>query len=458
MPVKKMQKRLFGTNGVRGVVGKDLTPELVMVIGQSLGSMRKGRIAVGRDTRTSGEMFIRALKAGLLSVGCDVVDCGVLPTPALQYIIKEEFAAGAMITASHNPPEYNGVKIIEPDGTEMGDEETVKLEEKIFSRAFTVEPWDRTGKETQGYELLTTYITATTRAFPEKLGNGMTVVVDPGSGPACLTTPRILTDLGCRVLTINAIMDGTFPGRLPEPSVEGLKNCAALVTGSGAAFGVAHDGDADRAVFIDEKGRFVEENLQFALIARHICRQKKGIVVTPVSTGQVAEDVIKKEQSSVEYTPVGSIYVARTMRSLIDQGKPVIFGGEGNGGLIFPEHQFCRDGGMTAAMMVSILASTGKKLSELVDELPPRTIIKEKIVTQKGAEIIANLKSAYSSLKPDETDGVKIFRNESWALIRASGTEPIIRVIIDSPSPKDGQAFHTEIMNKIRTVVNYGGP
>lgn len=452
MPVKKMQKRLFGTNGVRGVVGKDLTPELVMVIGQSLGSMRKGRIAVGRDTRTSGEMFIRALKAGLLSVGCDVVDCGILPTPALQYIVKGEFAAGAMITASHNPPEYNGVKIIEPDGTEMGDEETIQLEEKIFDRAFSVEPWDRTGKETQEPGLLANYITAITGSFPGKPGNGMTVVVDPGSGPACLTTPRILTDLGCRVLTINAVMDGTFPGRLPEPSAEGLRNCAALVTASGAAFGVAHDGDADRAVFIDEKGRFVEENLQFALIARHICRQKKGIVVTPVSTGQVAEEVIIEEHSSVEYTPVGSIYVARTMRSLIDQGKPVIFGGEGNGGLIFPEHQFCRDGGMTAAMMVSLLASTGKKLSALVDELPPRTIIKEKIVTQKGAEIIGNLKSAFSHGKTDETDGIKIFRNGSWALIRASGTEPIIRVIIDSPSQKDGQAFHAEIMNNVRKV------
>ena len=458
MPVKKMQKRLFGTNGVRGVVGKDLTPELVMVIGQSLGSMRKGRIAVGRDTRTSGEMFVRALKAGLLSVGCDVVDCGILPTPALQYIVKEEFAAGAMITASHNPPEYNGVKIIEPDGTEMGDEETIKLEEKIFNRVFSVEPWDRTGKETQEPGLLTNYITAITGSFPGKPGTGMTVVVDPGSGPACLTTPRILTDLGCRVLTINAIMDGTFPGRLPEPSIEGLKNCAALVTGSGAAFGVAHDGDADRAVFIDEKGRFVEENLQFALIARHICRQKTGIVVTPVSTGQVAEDVVKEEHSSIEYTPVGSIYVARTMRSLIDRGKPVIFGGEGNGGLIFPEHQFCRDGGMTAAMMVSLLASTGKKLSELIDELPPRTIIKEKIVTQKGAEIIRSLKSAYSSEKIDETDGVKISRSGSWALIRASGTEPIIRVIIDSLSPEDGQAFHTEIMNCIRKVVDSGEP
>ena len=336
MTVKKIQKRLFGTNGVRGVVGKDLTPELVMVIGQSLGTLRKGRIAVGRDTRTSGDMFVKALKSGLLSVGCDVVDCGILPTPALQYIVKGEYDGGAMITASHNPPEYNGVKIIEPDGTEMGDDETIKLEQLIFDRSFSIEPWDRTGKEIQSPELIENYIQAIVGSFPGKPGSGMTVVADPGSGPACLTTPRILTDMGCRVITINGIMDGTFPGRLPEPSAEGLKNCAALVTGSGAAFGVAHDGDADRAVFIDEQGRFVEENQQFALIARHICHLKKGIVVTPVSTGQIVECVVNQENCSIEYTPVGSIYVARTMRSLIEQGKPVVFGGEGNGGADFP--------------------------------------------------------------------------------------------------------------------------
>lgn len=453
MAVKKMQKRLFGTNGVRGVVGKDLTPELVMAIGQSLGSLRKGRIAVGRDTRTSGDMFVKALKAGLMSVGCDVVDCGVLPTPALQYIVRGEFAAGAMITASHNPPEYNGVKIIEPDGTEMGDEETVLLEEKIFSRSFSVEPWDRTGRETLEPERLEKYITAITGAFPTGLGEGMTVVADPGSGPACLTTPRILTDMGCKVLTINGIMDGTFPGRLPEPSPEGLRNCAALVSGSGASFGVAHDGDADRAVFIDENGRFVEENLQFALIARYICQQKKGIVVTPVSTGQVGEIVVREENCSVEYTPVGSIYVARTMRSLLDQGKPVIFGGEGNGGLIFPDHQFCRDGGMTAAMMVSLLASTGKKLSELVDQLPPRVIIKEKIATQKGPQILETLRTAYSASKTNETDGLKIYMNGTWALVRASGTEPIIRVIIDSDSAEHGKALFTEIMDVINRII-----
>ena len=453
MTIKKIQKRLFGTNGVRGVVGKDLTPELVMTIGQSLGSMRKGKIAVGRDTRTSGEMFVKALKSGLLSVGCDVVDCGIMPTPALQYIVKGNFDGGAMITASHNPPEYNGVKIIEPDGTEMGDEETVKLEQLIFDRSFLIEPWDRTGKEIQSPERIEEYIKAIISSFPGSPGNGMTVVADPGSGPACLTTPRILTAMGCKVITINGIMDGTFPGRLPEPSAEGLKNCSALVVGSGAAFGVAHDGDADRAVFIDEQGRYIEENQQFALIAQHICHYKKGIVVTPVSTGQIVESVVNAENCSIVYTPVGSIYVARTMLSLIEQGKPVVFGGEGNGGLIFPDHQFCRDGGMTAAMMVFLLASTGKKLSELVDQLPKRVLIKDKIATNAGQEILEYLKSMYSREKIDETDGVKIYKENTWALIRASGTEPIIRIIIDSDTEKNGIGFFNDLNGHINKIL-----
>ena len=187
--------------------------------------------------------------------------------------------------------------------------------------------------------------------------------------------------MGCNVITINCILDGTFPGRLPEPSEEGLRNLSSLVISCGAAFGIAHDGDADRAVFIDEKGQFVEENQEFAIVAQYICRQSKGTIVTPVSTGQIVEMVAKKENCSITFTPVGSIYVARTMLSLIDQGERVIFGGEGNGGLIFPNHQFCRDGGMSAAMMVFILASTGKKLSELVKQLPKRHIIKDKIST-----------------------------------------------------------------------------
>ena len=203
----------------------------------------------------------------------------------------------------------------------------------------------------------------------------MTVVVDPGSGPACLTTSPILTRMGCKVITINAVMDGTFPGRMPEPSVEGLRNLAELVISSGAAFGVAHDGDADRAVFIDNQGHFVEENQEFALVTRHICSQDPGIIVTPVSTGQIVELVAQKENSEVIYTPVGSIYVAREMRALIENGKKIVFGGEGNGGLIFPKHQFCRDGGMTAATMVAILATRKMSLTRIIEQLPVRHII-----------------------------------------------------------------------------------
>jgi phosphomannomutase / phosphoglucomutase len=452
MTSQKIEKALFGTNGVRGVFGKDLTPELVVSIGQAFGSMRKGCIGVGRDTRTSGDTLVNAAKAGLLAMGCDVVDCGILPTPALQYLVREHFDGGVMITASHNPPEYNGVKIIEPDGTEMGDEETIKLEQILFSRSFTPVPWDKTGRETKSPDLLNEYIQAIVNHFPKKIGNGMTVVVDPGSGPACLTTSRILTDMGCNVISVNGVMDGTFPGRMPEPTVEGLRNLAAIVVSSNAAFGVAHDGDADRAVFIDNRGQFVEENQEFALVARQICQESKGIIVTPVSTGQIVQLVAEMEQSEVIYTPVGSIYVARAMRSLLEQGKKIVFGGEGNGGLIFPTHQFCRDGGMTAAMMVAILVKTKKTLSEVVSQLPYRHIIKDKITTPHGMKILAVLKTTYSQEVTDHTDGLKIFRNNTWGLVRASGTEPIIRIIVDADSEEHCSELHHELLSQILKV------
>jgi phosphomannomutase / phosphoglucomutase len=453
MTAQKKKKRLFGTNGVRGIAGKDMTPELVFSIGMALGRMRKGHIAVGRDTRTSGETLGKALKAGLLATGCDVDDCGILPTPALQYLVRDGYAGGAMITASHNPPEYNGVKIIEPDGTEMGDDETLQLEELIFGPAQEVTSWEKVGKETQVYHLLDRYIEGIIRHFPGSPGKGMVVVVDPGSGPACITTQKILEGLGCRVFTVNGVMDGTFPGRLPEPSAEGLKNLADLVVSSGASLGIAHDGDADRAVFIDEKGQFVEENAEFALVVQAICRQKKGIIVTPVSSGQVVEETARRGGSTVRYTPVGSIYVARTMRTLLKDGEPVIFGGEGNGGLIFPDHQFCRDGGMTAAMMVSLLATSGKKLSELVCQLPERHIIKDKIAAKKGAEVLAALPRFYPDSRIDLTDGVKIFQKDSWALVRGSGTEPIIRIIIDAKSPSEGTALYRDLKSRLNSLM-----
>jgi phosphomannomutase/phosphoglucomutase len=454
MQTTKFQKRLFGTNGVRGIVGKDLPPDLIVTIGEAFGTMRKGCIAVGRDTRTSGDTLVKAIKSGLLATGCDVVDCGILPTPALQYIVKGRFAGGAMITASHNPPEYNGVKIIEADGTEMGDEETLKLEQLIFDRSFSPRRWKHIGHEVNAPHLIRKYIRAIIHHFPRNIGSKMTVVVDPGYGPSYLTTPHILIGMGCRVLTLHGLPDGTFPARLPEPSSEGLKGLAELVVSSKAAFGIAHDGDADRAVFVDENGKFIEENEEFALMASYICQQEKGAVVTPVSTSLMVEKAAKNENCTITYTPVGSIYVARTMRSLIDNGKTVVFGGEGNGGLIFPRHQFCRDGGMTAAMMVNILASTGDQLSSLIRRIPKRTIIKDKVTTSRGTEVLESLKKEYSHDLLDLTDGVKILREDSWTLVRVSGTEPVIRIIVDADSYDFSKEFHKEVMDFIHEITD----
>lgn len=453
MTAEKLQKRLFGTNGVRGIVGKDMTPDLVLSIGLAFGSMRKGRIAVGRDSRTSGESLTNAIKAGLMAAGCDVVDCGMLPTPALQYIVMHHFDGGAMITASHNPPEYNGVKIIEPDGTEMGDEQTILLEERIFSRNFDVKSWEYVGSATTALQLVDYYTDAIIQSVPENIGKNLSVVVDPGCGAASITTPQILTGLGCRVFSINAQVDGHFPGRLPEPSPEGLKGLAGLVRSTGSAFGVAHDGDADRAVFVDENGRFIEENQEFALIADYICSKNSGIVVTPVSSSLLVETIVKKRGGSVVYTPVGSIYVARTMRDLLEKGETVVFGGEGNGGLIYPAHQFCRDGGMTATVMVAILAYSGLPLSKLIDQLPIFHMIKEKIQTTKSEHLIEKLADSCKGYHIDRTDGLRIIKGNAWALVRSSGTEPLVRVMVESAIQDSARQFYEELMGYISPVI-----
>jgi phosphomannomutase / phosphoglucomutase len=441
-------KRLFGTNGVRGIFGSDMNPTLTLSIGLGLGSMRKGSIAIGRDTRTTGPALGSALKAGLLATGCDVTDCGILPTPALQYLVRQYFDAGAMITASHNPPEYNGVKVIESDGTEMEDEQIVLLEDHIFGQHFDLAPWNGVGNEHTSPDLISEYIDAIIKHFPANIGEGISVVVDPGSGAACYTTPEILTRLGCRVLTINDKMDGQFPGRFPEPSPEGLEHLAELVRSTGADLGVAHDGDADRAVFLDERGRYIEENLEFGLLTDRICMDQKGAVVAPVSTSLIVESVAHDHGCDTVYTPIGGPYVARAMLELINDGVPVALGGEGNGGIIYPSHQFCRDGGMTAAMMVAILARSGRPFSTLIDTLPKYTLIAGKFVVKDPKALIAAVEDEYRNESLDRTDGIRINRKDSWVLIRPSGTEPVTRIIAESADKSKAKAFYEDILHQ----------
>jgi phosphomannomutase/phosphoglucomutase len=235
---------------------------------------------------------------------------------------------------------------------------------------------------------------------------------------------------------------------MPEPTPEGLQPLSEMVLATGADFGVAHDGDADRAVFVDTKGRYIEENYEFGLIEDYVCaRNTGGLVVTPVATSRLIRDIAEKHGCTVDYTPVGSIYVARRMIELIAKEQDVSFGGEGNGGLIYPDHQFCRDGGMTAAMMVAVLAShSGKKLSDILDDLPAYHLIKEKHHTGDPTALVRTVEEAFSGETIEKIDGIKIVRDNAWALVRASGTEPMIRIMIEAKDPAVANAMYQEIM------------
>jgi phosphomannomutase/phosphoglucomutase len=419
---------LFGTNGVRGIANVEMTTDMAMNLAKSIGTFRKGKIAVGRDTRQSGDMLKNAVIAGLLSTGCSVVDLGIAPTPCVQYYVKRYADAGIVITASHNPPEYNGIKGIAGDGTEMSRQDEAIVEKIYYSGDFTKANWSETGDlacadpKPEYIDGIIERVDA--KAIQEK---HFTVVADPGCGAACLTTPYLLRKLGCKVITLNAQPDGTFPGRNPEPTGSEINDLKAAVVAAGANLGIAHDADADRAVFIDDKGRFVNEDVLLALMTKYKLQQKPGVIVTPVSSSSIIEDIAKQYDSEVIWTMVGSIHVARKMMEV-----GAVFGGEGNGGLIFPEFQYCRDGGMSAATMLEMLAKTGKKLSDLVDAMPSYHSVKEKIRCKDKDAVLKQIETAVKSEKVDLTDGIKVFRPEGWVLIRASGTEPIIRVVAES--------------------------
>ncbi|MDR0439285.1 MAG: phosphoglucosamine mutase [Methanocalculaceae archaeon] len=453
MEPTKFEKQYFGTNGIRGVIGVDMTPRLALEIAEAFGTMLgpKKTIGLGRDTRTSGPALVAAVRAGFLSCGCNVIDFDIVPTPCLQYLVLDHcLDGGIMITASHNPPEYNGIKIIEADGTEMGDERTIQLEQTMIHQKFVTTSWNNIGSVSFEPDARELYINAIVGQFSKNCGSGTTIVVDPGNGPAAATTPEILRRLGATVHVINETFDGAFPGRPPEPTAEGLASLSAKIVETNAAFGVAHDGDADRAIFVDEQGTFIDGNATFGLIASHFCRDHPGsVVVTPISTSCVVETIAARYGCTTSYTSVGSIYTARAMRNLMEAGQSVILGGEGNGGIIYPAHLFCRDGGMSAATMLNLITEKNKPLSALIAELPAFTMYQEKCKTKRTAEIIVCMKEYFEGCPTDSRDGIRITRNDAWALIRPSGTEPFIRIYTESKNSVEAKQLMDEILEKI---------
>ncbi len=423
--------RLFGTNGVRGIVNQDLTSELALRLAMSLGTLTRGTVAVGQDTRVSGNMLSHAAIAGLLATGCKAINLGIAPTPAVQYFVRDNADAGIVITASHNPREYNGLKLIAGDGTEFGIEGELAVEDVYFKGSLKLADWRETGELSD-----TNVIPAYMESIMGKVNasdikkRGFVVAVDTGCGAGSIVTPFLLSKLNCKVTTINAQIDGTFPSRNPEPTEDVLTDLGKIVISNGADLGVAHDGDADRAVFIDEGGNFVNEDVLLAIIVKHVLSKKVGPVVTPVSSSQRIVEVAEAAGGHVIWTPVGSIYVARMMMQV-----NAVIGGEGNGGIIFPEHQYCRDGAMTVAKVLEIMTERRKKISELVKEIPKRYMDKTKVTCRDRDATMQQIRSSVEG-NIDTTDGVKIWYDDGWLLIRPSGTEPIIRIFVEAETKR----------------------
>ncbi|NJE62278.1 phosphoglucosamine mutase [Thermococcus sp. 21S7] len=440
--------RLFGTFGVRGIANEEITPDFALRMGMAFGTMlkREGRenplVVVGMDTRVSGEMLKGALISGLLSVGCDVIDVGIAPTPAIQFATAHFKAdGGAVITASHNPPEYNGIKLLEPNGMGLKKEREAVVEEVFFNEDFDRARWGEIGN-VRKENIITPYIEAIkSRVDVEAIKRRRPfVVVDTSNGAGSLTLPYLLRELGCKVVSINAHPDGHFPARNPEPNEENLRGFVEIVKALGADFGVAQDGDADRAVFIDENGRFIQGDKTFALVADAVLRENGGgLLVTTIATSNLLDDIAKRNNAEVMRTKVGDLIVAR---ALLEHNGTI--GGEENGGVIFPDFVLGRDGAMTTAKIVEIFAKSGKKFSELIDELPKyyQFKTKRKVDGDRKAIVaeVAELAKA-RGYTVDTTDGTKVLFQDGWVLVRASGTEPIIRVFSEAKSEEKAEKY-----------------
>lgn len=450
--------RLFGTNGIRGVVGEGMTADLAVSIGRAIGTFFDGApVALARDTRLSGPMLARAAASGLMSAGSDVIDLGIVPTPCAQYFVaKSGRAKGAVIvTASHNPREFNGLKAIDGRGMEMSREDEEAIEAIYFEGRFKIAPWSDVGSIRTDDTSIPSYseaILSKVDADTIRKRSPM-VVLDPGNGAGCVVTPYLLRALGCRVLTLNAQPDGAFPGRMPEPTPDHLGDLMRLVTEVRADVGIAHDGDADRATFVDDTGAFVVGDKSLALLAGAAVSDRGGIVVTPVSTSSLIDDVVRPSGAKVIRTRVGSPIVGRTM---FESGA--VFGGEENGGVIFPDHQLCRDGAMTAAKMLELVARAGKPLSALLATLPQYHITKGKVEVpvEKREAVLSGIVKLAKGRKVDTTDGVKILESEGSVLVRPSGTEPIFRVYAEAKTSARAEALLAEGIGMIRKALGSG--
>ena len=443
--------KLFGSSGVRGLVNVEVTPLLACKVGLAVAAYSKARKAlVARDTRVSGSMLEYALVSGLMASGVDVSLIGVVPTPALAYltgVLKAD--VGLMLTASHNPPGYNGIKVFNGKTLSYNDEDQNEVEKLVGETKFALADWRSIGESSVAH-VSHLYVEMIRKAA--SLRKQWRVIVDPGCGATFRVAPKVLKILGCRVTALNAQPDGFFPARSSEPTVESLSDLAHVVKSLNAEIGVAFDGDGDRVAFIDEAGNFVDFDRVLAAFSAYAVKGRRGgIVVTNVEASMCIETMVEAQGGKVVRTKVGDVYLSEAMKRL-----NAAFGGEPCGAWIHPQFHYCPDGPLSAVLLLKALEEKNQSIREFVAEVPQYVTLRENIACKNDLKrkALANIELVTRTVFPKYTDfttvdGVRLALNDGWILIRASGTEPLIRLTVEGESLKAAKG----IMDKGKALV-----
>ncbi len=450
-----MSKLMISISGVRGIVGEGLSPQIVMDFAQAFGSyLGNGKIVVGKDSRVTGPMMKHAVYAGLMAAGCDIIDIGTVPTPTVQMAVEELKARGGIaITASHNPIEWNALKLIDSSGWFLDEVQGNKVIKIVDERKFQNVNWDQIGKIEHFDGAVEHHIKSILKLDlidPDLIADKkFKVVVDCVNGAGGTILPDLLDRLGCEVVFINKEPTGLFP-RSPEPLPENLKELCEKVRSEKADIGFAIDPDVDRLAIVSEKGKPLGEEYTLVLAANYVMQKRQGPIVVNASVSQAIDEIAKKFGTEVIRTKVGEIHVAKKMNEV----KAAV-GGEGNGGVILPELHLGRDAPLGIALVLQHLAQFGGKISELHKSLPQFFQSKNRIELKEinVASVIDSLIRNHQNEKLDLTDGLKILWPEKWVHIRPSNTEPIIRIYSEARTAEEADALGYKFIKEIGKIV-----
>ena len=446
--------KFFGTNGIRGVFPDDFNLEFIHDMTLSIGTyFEKGPILIGYDGRDSSPLICKIITSTLNSIGINCNIAGLVPTPCLEYAVKSlGYSGGIMITASHNPPQYNGIKPAGKDGVEISREDELLIEDIYLKKNWLSNPekWGTTEEETRSIE---TYLNGIKSHVNSKLieSKSFKVVLDLGNGAQAVSAPDFCKKVNCETILVNETIDGTFPGRGSEPTPQNLSVLSKTVIENQADFGIAFDGDGDRSIFCDNLGNILTGDRSALILIQHILtKNPNSLVVTCLNSGTNTEVLTEKYNSKVIRTKVGSVEVSRKMLS-----TNALIGFEENGGFMFGKHNQVRDGCMSLALMLDLLAITDNTLSDQISKLPPSFTTKDKIQcsSQDAKQIISSLKTEFP--ESDLSDGIKIIiDSKNWVMIRPSGTEPIVRIYAESESQEKLEALMIKFLQKVKSIIS----